>query len=272
MKEKLSLLLTLLVLCLCLSCSACGGTKAQLSPQNNPNEGLGGGGYSEEAVNDFSDYEGIWLGAANNTYDSLEIDEEGNWILYLNGKAEDYGYLRYEPTWETIYAYSSRDNSGSRLELQGERLYSTAYGYFSHGGDMEYLYYEDSSRRLTEDDETDLPAYPEYSEEEQTPYYSWNSELCQRNVSEFEGVWYYDSDLAAETYIVIDTSGNWSYYQRVPGAEPAEMDCGIFTYSTDEPSVYYADSTEYDGVSYRVFELDENILIWDDEGPYYRLE
>lgn len=103
-------------------------------------------------------------------------------------------------------------------------------------------------------------------------FYSWNSELYQRNVSEFEGIWYYDGDLAAETYIVIDDTGNWSYYQRAPGAEAAEMDCGIFSYSTNEASVYYADSSMYDGVSYRVFEFDNDVLIWGDEGAYYLME
>ena len=38
-------------------------------------------------------------------------------------------------------------------------------------------------------------------------------ELYQRNVSEFQGVWYYDGDLSATTCIVIDGYGNWSDYQ-----------------------------------------------------------
>ena len=71
---------------------------------------------------------------------------------------------------------------------------------------------------------------------------------------------------------MIDGSGNWTYYQRAPGAEPAEMDCGTFSYSTDEASTYYADSTMYDGVSYKVFELDEDVLVWGDEGSYYLME
>ena len=94
------------------------------------------------------------------------------------------------------------------------------------------------------------------------------------------GTWVYSGldgawrmlDLSAETYIVIDGNGNWSYYQRAPGAEPAEMDCGVFTYSMDEVSTYYADSTMYDGVSYRVFEVDEDSLVWGDEGVYYMME
>ena len=28
----------------------------------------------------------------------------------------------------------------------------------------------------------------------------------------------------------------------------------------------------YDGVSYKVFELDEDVLVWDDEGSYYLME
>ena len=51
-----------------------------------------------------------------------------------------------------------------------------------------------------------------------------------------------------------------------------EVDCGIFTYSMDEVSTYYADSTMYDGVSYRVFEVDEDSLVWGDEGVYYMME
>ncbi len=130
-----------------------------------------------------------------------------------------------------------------------------------HDGDQ-----PENDYRLTEDDEP----YPNGSGDE---FYSWNSELYQRNVSEFEGVWYYDGDLSAETYIVIDGDGNWSYYQRAPGeAEAEEMDCGIFTYSTDEASTYYADSTMYDGVSIRVFEFDEDVLVWGDEGVYYLME
>lgn len=50
------------------------------------------------------------------------------------------------------------------------------------------------------------------------------------------------------------------------------MDCGTFSYSTDEASTYHADSTLYDGVSYRVFEVDEDALAWGDEGVYYMIE
>lgn len=150
------------------------------------------------------------------------------------------------------------------------------YGYFNYGEGMEYLWYEDGGH-LTEDDEPDpsedeVPDWNGRLDGDPDSYWSWDSDLCQRNVSEFKGIWYYDGDLSAETYIVIDGNGNWSYYQRAPGAEPAEMDCGVFTYSMDEVSTYYADSTMYDGVSYRVFEVDEDSLVWGDEGVYYLME
>ena len=41
--------------------------------------------------------------------------------------------------------------------------------------------------------------------------------MYHRDISDFAGVWYYDDDLSAETYIIIDEYGNWSYFQRVPG-------------------------------------------------------
>ena len=84
-----------------------------------------------------------------------------------------------------------------------------------------------------------------------------------------KGFFFYQS---RQKNIVIDSNGNWSYYQRAPGAEPAEMDYGTFSYSTDEVSTYYANSTLYDSVSYRVFEIDENSLAWGDEGVYYKME
>lgn len=258
MKKRTAMLVPTLALLL----AACGGAPAEtttsveepeetIAPQDDPNEGLGGD-LTEDTVNDFSGYEGIWLGESNNEYDYLELDAEGNWALYRGGDVVADGYLLYEPEWESIYAYNYQDGSGGRFALEDDgRLYITTYGYFNYGDGMEGISYDNGGNE----------------------YYSWNADLYQRDVSEFAGVWYYDGDLSAETYIVIDGSGGWSYYQRASGdAEGTEMDCGIFTYSTDEVSTYYADSIMYDGVSIRVFEFDEDELIWGDEGAYYRME
>ena len=195
MKRKKPYLLAGLVLLLFLLCTACGNTEGQIAPQDDPNEGLGGG-LSEDTVNDFSGFEGIWLGEADNDYDSMEFDAEGNWTLYLSGEVVDDGYLRYEPEWEAIYAYSSSDDSGSLITMEEGQLYSAAYGYFNPGEGMEYLWYEDGGR-LTEDDEPD-PSGDEVSDwngrldGDPDAYWSWDSDLCQRNVSEFNGIWYYD--------------------------------------------------------------------------------
>ena len=243
MKKKMPYVLAGILLMISLMCMACGSTQeATALPddanesiqdeededlQNDPNDGLGGD-LNEDTVNDFSGFEGIWLGEANNDYDYMEFDGEGNWTLYLSGEVMDEGYLRYEPEWEAIYAYSNRDDSGSRIAMEEGQLYSAAYGYFNPGEGMEYLWYKDGGE-FTEDDEPvsyvengsggsgNQNAHPD-------SYWSWDSDLCQRNVSEFEGVWYYDGDLSAEMYVVIDGNGDWSYYQRTPGAEAAEMD------------------------------------------------
>ena len=260
-KKYISLLLALL---LCLALAACGSAEEPAAPQDDPNEGLGGD-LSEDAFNAFTEFEGFWLGEANNDYDSMEIDAEGNWTVYLGNEAADYGYLRYEPEWEALYAYSSLDDSGSRIAIQDGQLYTAAYGYFNPGEDMEYLYYEDTAG-------DEVPAWNGRLDGASDGYWSWDSELCQRNVSEFEGIWYYDGDLSSDAYLWIDDAGNWSWYYRTTGEEPEEIDCGSFTYSTDEASTYYADSTMYDGLSYQVFELEEDVLVWGDEGEYYRME
>lgn len=272
MRQKSTKFLLVMLALLCFLCTACAGNTGgaedgTMAPQGAPDEGLGGDvpALNEDTVNDFSMYEGIWLGDADNQYDYIEFDLEGNWQLYLAGDVVDEGYLRYEPEWESVYAYSSLDDSGSRVALENGQLYITSFGYFNYGDGMEYYWYEDGNGdhggglnggALTEDDEAN----------------NWEASLYQHDVSAFEGIWYYDGDLSAMTYIVIDGYGNWSYYQRAPGAEPEEMDCGTFSYSTDEESTYYADSVMYDGVSYRVYEMDVDMLIWGDEGTYYLME
>lgn len=50
-----------------------------------------------------------------------------------------------------------------------------------------------------------------------------------------------------------------------------KMDYGKFSYSADESGTYYADSAMYSGVPYRMFEFDEDVLIWD-ENTYCRME
>ncbi len=158
MKKKMPYVLAGILLMISLMCMACGSTQeATALPddanesiqdeededlQNDPNDGLGGD-LNEDTVNDFSGFEGIWLGEANNDYDYMEFDSEGNWTLYLSGEVMDEGYLRYEPEWEAIYAYSNRDDSGSRIAMEEGQLYSAAYGYFNPGEGMEYLWYKD---------------------------------------------------------------------------------------------------------------------------------
>lgn len=74
--------------------------------------------------------------------------------------------------------------------------------------------------------------------------------MYHQDISAFEGTWYFENDLSAEAFIMIDGDGNWSIYQRTPGdPEATEIDCGTFSCSTDEPATYRADSSMYDGVN-----------------------
>lgn len=195
-------------------------------------------------------YKGIWLGDADNQYDDIyiEFDWEGCWKFYVAGEIVDEGSLRYEPEGDYVYADSVRDSAidGGRVELEGDRLYVTNLGSFTN--------------LVSENDSGNSD-------------FGGNPELHQRDVTEFEGTWYYDNDPSAETYIIFDADGNWSYYQRTPGdAEGTKMDCGIICYFDEEVSTYYAESVMYDDTGYWVYDLDKNVLIWNDEYTYYRLE
>ena len=290
--KKRRYFLICLALALCLICAACGGAEDIADPNEGrgdriedlpdpPEDETGGAIYAiapdaPAGIYLPTDPSGEWV--------YLELFADGTWTLF-GENADISGWIGYDTEYQAAYAYGDSGGSSLFTEEDDGTLYFAAYGsfYFSDDDD-DALWDADDGRGdlpdngrdgLTEDDETDLPD-PSYESggqnETDDPYYSWNSELYQRNVSEFAGVWYYEGDLSAETYIVIDDSGSWSYYQRAPGAEPAEMDHGTFSYSTDEASIYYADSTVYAGVSYRVFEFDTDTLIWDDIGAYYLME
>ena len=189
-------------------------------------------GVPELNEDDYSMYEGIWLNDANDQYDSIGIDAKGNWQLYSSGDVIEEGYLKYEPEEDVTYVCTYQ---GSDIDD----------GYVDLDGDQLYI--------------STLGSFHYFG----------------HSVSAFQGIWYLDEDLSAETYIEIDSNGYWYYYQRTPGdAEAAEIDCGTFTYALDEfdiPGTYYANSM-YDSTSYLVFNFDEGILIWGDEGAYYWMD
>lgn len=257
-------LLVALTMLLCFLCTACGDSKisesvkrpesSTISPQNDPNEGLGGDMHNEDIVDEVGLYEGLWLSEVTDQYDYLEIDADGNWQLFSDGYVLDEGYLWYDPEWDTTFVYSTLDGfmDGGCIELEGDQIYIDVCGYFDYLDGRGGQWQGDIGSNWDD----------EYREDE----------VYHQDISVFEGTWYYDNDLSAETFIIIDAYGNWSFYQRTPGdPEATEMDYGTFSYSADEVSVYYADSAVYDGVSYWVFELGDNTFFWGEE-TYDRLE
>ena len=159
------------------------------------------------------------------------------------------------------YAYNDADDSGCQFNLdESGEIYMGAYGYFvptgapsneDAGGDGEYVDYEDTG---------DSGGY--YIDDD-----------YHVDISSFEGCWYYDGDLSADRYILIDAYGEWFYYARNEGdAEASEIDCGDLRIAEGETSTYYADSDWYSNVSYRVFEFDTGVLTWDEEGVFCRME
>ena len=206
----------------------------------------------DQPENDFSMYEGIWRSDVDNQYSDAYImfDAEGYWQFYIADEMVDEGYLLYEPVWDYVYVDGIQDSTieGGQVELVEDRLYITTIGYFNRDVLEDYPYKSDN------------------------PYYNGDSGVYHRDISEFQGTWYYDKDLSATMYIVIDGYGNWRYYERASGdAEGTEMDYGTFSYSADESDVYYADSDMYNDVRFRVYDLDEDILVWN-EGTFYRIE
>ena len=222
---------------------------------------------------DTNGFAGIYMPENEDSdWDYIDVHDDGTFHLY--GKEYDVtGWIGYDEEFDAQYAYNDSDGSGSRFYVtEDERLYFAEYGYFYNTG-MDNMWYDEDNVETT-DDGTHITDNSDNTDNSSdvSEYYSWNAELYQRNVSELEGIWYYDGELSAETYIVIDGEGNWSYYQRAPGTEAAEMDYGYLTYSEDEASTYYAVSQLYEGVEFKVFDFDEDEIIWGENGAYYLME
>lgn len=93
-----------------------------------------------------------------------------------------------------------------------------------------------------------------------------------QSISHFLGVWYLDNELSAESYIKIDAYGSWQFYRCTSEDEGAAIvDAGTFSFDLEQGSIYHAKSA-YEDKSYMVFDFDEGLLIWGDEGSYYRME
>lgn len=211
-------------------------------------------GYSFD-IDRLSRYVGHWMCVFTDEFDYLDIDRDGNWQLWFEGNVIDEGYLWYDEEESITWSCSKRESDGEgtsigELETDGG-FWFCDYGYFRRAEDME-----------------EVLAWIESNQD---------SEEYQQDVSMFTGTWYLDNDLSAETYLVIDSEGNWSCYQRAPGdAEGTEMysatfSCCGYEFGGMEYEVYYEDFTTRDGVLYRMLCLDEGILAWDGD-TYYRIE
>lgn len=204
-------------------------------------------------------------------------DGHFNGVFYRNGDADAYTDLEQAEFYDEIQL---EYYDGWVWYFDGVNIYSLGEGYEIRGDGLAYYKEDGKSYPVSWVPGEFYDPSPEQSDNEQGTGSAgsslstdvWRDDLYQHDACAFEGIWYPDGDLAAETYIRIDDTGRWSYYRRAPGTEPEEIDYGTFSYSIDETSIYYADSALHSGVSYRVFELDDDVLVWGSEGSYYLME
>ena len=84
------------------------------------------------------------------------------------------------------------------------------------------------------------------------------------------GDWYLDGDPAAASILSIAADGSWELYERPGGdGDPARVDGGTLR-EGGEAGVYYADSTDFDGVTYDMQAVDEDVLYWGGEYDCYQ--
>lgn len=160
MKKGFKFFAAALALAMCLCMASCGGSEdydditdapdSEITTEAGENDTTADRS-GNVSVDSMKDFEGIWLAEADNEYDNIKIDGDGRWTLYLSGNVVDEGYLKYEPEWEAMYAYTDSDGSGGRAEIQEDgRLYITTLGYFNSGEGMETIWYEDGNSGTVE--------------------------------------------------------------------------------------------------------------------------
>ena len=89
--------------------------------------------------------------------------------------------------------------------------------------------------------------------------------------------WCPDGDLSASKRVEFDSGGTmWSICERNADGFLGGVDGGTLRVTGgnryEAASDWYAESVMYDDTSYRVFDSDEDVLIWNDEYAYYRME
>lgn len=248
--NKTKWLLAALVVCsLLMSCGTDadyddmdGETAEETESIDMANDGLGGdvperGGSNTEEVQklDVSHLGGMWLPDTVGETDYLEIRPDDSTFTLYGDYGQIDGWFGYDDADQTVYAYDTDGTGCVFEELEDGRIYFSMYGYFSP-------MYDGS------DEEINIADYL-------TP------------IPELAGEYYLNGDLSASVFLVLDTEGNWTYFERADGdAEAYAVDSGYLIASDTEITTYYAYSTEYDGTSYRVFEFDKGILLWGEEG------
>ena len=156
---------------------------------------------------DTNGFAGIYMPESEDSdWDYIDVHDDGTFHLY--GKEYDVtGWIGYDEEFDAQYAYNDSDGSGSRFYVAEEgRLYFAEYGYFSYTG-MDNMWYDEDNVETT-DDGTHITDNSDNADnsDDVSEYYSWNAELYQRNVSELEGIWYYDGELSAERSLCEDAA------------------------------------------------------------------
>ena len=178
-----------------------------------------------DEVYDYTEYSGTWYSTGDYEYDYIEIDVFGEWTLYAGGEAALTGELKYEPEWESVYAYNDNDGSGCMTRLEDGELYLASYGYFSKGG--------------ADDGDTE-----------------------PLDSTGLAGIWYLNGDLDAASYIRFDDLGNWELYQRESGDADGELtQSGTLSPSGMEPDTFYADADD-GSISYWMCWSETDEIIW----------
>ena len=106
-----------LAVILCLAMSACGNDKVPNTLEDMVKD--------YDIVVDYSDFCGIWTATDDTGYSYVEIEDNGNEILFTIYNADDLaasGYLQYMRDYGYVYAYNTYDGIGYQCWISDDNI------------------------------------------------------------------------------------------------------------------------------------------------------
>ena len=233
MKNTRKYLALMLAMLMCLCLAACGDGDNGGGESSTP-ESFEGLVKEVQLASNYSMYFGTWQDGTGRklVIEANDAGDEVRFTLYTGdeNEIEASGFIQAVADYSADYFYNEHDGIAHHSWFDDDGTLNVDYfGAFTRGGD----------------DDEPAPA----------------------GASSLAGIWYLDGDENAESSLQISMDGKWMLYETHDGAISL-IDSGTIS-ETDDETVFYAVSEQFDDVSYDFTLAGSDTLYWGGEYDCY---